>query len=54
MQMIALEPKELYKLCADGRNEGRNMVDLKCCEPICGLPTIFFPGGVLHGYAGGL
>jgi hypothetical protein len=47
MQMIALKPKEAYKLCADGSNAGRNGVKLECCERT-------FPCGVLHGYAGGL
>ena len=51
MQMIALMPKEVYKLCADGRNAE---VDLECREHSCRLLNIFFPYGVLRGHAGRL
>jgi hypothetical protein len=51
MQMIALKPKEIYKLCADDRLDG---VDLECCDPIWELPNILFSYGVLRGHAGGL
>ena len=47
MQKIALKPKEVYKLCADGENAGVNGGNLECCEHT-------FPCGTLRGYAGGL
>jgi len=54
MQMIALMPKEVYKLCADGRNAGVDGVDLECREHTASLLNILFPCGVVRGHAGEL
>ena len=54
MHTIALKPKGLYTLCADGRIAGVDEVDLECCDHTCGLLKLLFPQGTLRGYAGGL
>ena len=43
MHMIALEPKELYMLWADGSGAGVEEVDWERCVPTCALLNIFLP-----------
>lgn len=53
MHKIALEPKELYKLWADGSSAGGEEVDLERCDHTCGLLNILFPCGGLRQDVGG-
>jgi hypothetical protein len=53
MHKIALEPKGLYRLCADGSSAGVEKVDLERRDHTCVLLNILFPCGALNQHVGG-
>jgi hypothetical protein len=53
MHKIALEPKELYKLWADGSTAGVAEVDLERRDPTCALLNTLFPCGAENQPVGG-
>jgi hypothetical protein len=53
MRKIALEPKELYKLWADGSSAGLEEVDLERRDQTCALLNIVLPCGAVSQPVGG-